>query len=534
MQRFLLLLCLIASPLLLLAQKSEVGISLNGYNYYGDINPYSTPYFPETEYGASLFYRYNMHNNWAVRVQGAFGQVSDDDRRYFERQGNDPIVDFKTTFYSGSAMLEFNILGRMNGSKKRMVSPYLTAGVGALFFDPTTNTESFYKTELTPKEVNQDFSKTSFITPFGAGFKFYLSDKWTLGLEALMIPTYADYLDGASDSRDPNNNDWLSTASLGISYRFGKSDKDGDGITDKEDECPDVPGPVALKGCPDSDGDGIADKNDDCPTVAGLAKFKGCPDTDGDGIVDSKDECPTEAGLAKFNGCPDTDGDGIVNSKDECPTVAGLAKFNGCPDTDGDGIVDSKDKCPTEAGLAKFDGCPDTDGDGIVDSEDECPTEKGPVALKGCPDKDGDGVADKIDKCPTVPGPISNQGCPEIEKKDLEKIAFVIQNVQFRTNKTELQPASIPVLNEIVGLMKKYPAYSLKIEGHTDSDGSDESNLALSKGRALTCFDFLISKGIAADRMSHDGFGESKPIASNDTKEGKAENRRVNFEMYIR
>jgi OOP family OmpA-OmpF porin len=112
----------------------------------------------------------------------------------------------------------------------------------------------------------------------------------------------------------------------------------------------------------DRDGDGVVDSLDACPDVAGLAKFQGCPDTDGDGIPDKDDKCPTVAGTAKYNGCPipDTDGDGINDELDKCPTVPGVAKYNGCPipDTDGDGVNDDEDRCPTIPGVKENQGCP--------------------------------------------------------------------------------------------------------------------------------------------------------------------------------
>ena len=109
----------------------------------------------------------------------------------------------------------------------------------------------------------------------------------------------------------------------------------------------------------DADGDGIYDKDDACPEVPGLPEFNGCPDTDGDGIEDSKDTCPNEAGLAEFNGCPDTDGDGVPDNLDACPTVKGLKTLAGCPDADGDGVIDKDDKCPNVKGTVANDGCPE-------------------------------------------------------------------------------------------------------------------------------------------------------------------------------
>jgi len=113
------------------------------------------------------------------------------------------------------------------------------------------------------------------------------------------------------------------------------ADRDGDGILDNVDECPDQAGPASLNGCPDRDGDNIADKNDNCPDVAGLAKYKGCPipDTDKDGINDEEDKCPTVPGVARYQGCPvpDTDRDGVNDEEDKCPNEAGPASNFGCP-----------------------------------------------------------------------------------------------------------------------------------------------------------------------------------------------------------
>ena len=113
------------------------------------------------------------------------------------------------------------------------------------------------------------------------------------------------------------------------------SDRDGDGIVDSLDACPDQAGPASLRGCPDRDGDGIADKDDACPDVPGLAKYKGCPipDTDKDGINDEEDKCPNVPGVARYQGCPipDTDGDGVNDEEDKCPNEAGPASNFGCP-----------------------------------------------------------------------------------------------------------------------------------------------------------------------------------------------------------
>lgn len=136
---------------------------------------------------------------------------------------------------------------------------------------------------------------------------------------------------------------------------------------------------------PDRDGDAVSDRKDECPDITGLWTFRGCPDTDGDGIEDRSDDCPNEAGPKETRGCPDSDGDGIFDKNDACPQAAGTLKLNGCPDRDNDGIPDTEDKCPEEPGLPENGGCPDADGDGYPDKEDTCPEEKGIKALSGCP-----------------------------------------------------------------------------------------------------------------------------------------------------
>lgn len=311
----------------------------------------------------------------------------------------------------------------------------------------------------------------------------------------------------------------------------GCPDTDNDGIQDTEDECPTEPGLEIFNGCPDTDNDSIPDKDDKCPEVAGLKQFDGCPDTDGDGIQDQEDECPEEAGLAEFNGCPDTDGDGIPDFKDACPEVAGPTELDGCPDTDEDGILDYLDECPTEAGPRENNGCPwpDTDGDGILDKDDKCPYISGPARNQGCPyeDTDGDGVIDLEDECPNTAGPVENKGCPVLEKEEEEILKTAFDNLEFLTGKSVIVEESKPSLIELAGLLKKKSEWKLQIAGHTDNVGKAQSNLVLSKKRAEAVRDFLVEQGIESDRMNVLYFGQTQPIDTNDTPEGRQRNRRV-------
>jgi outer membrane protein OmpA-like peptidoglycan-associated protein len=141
--------------------------------------------------------------------------------------------------------------------------------------------------------------------------------------------------------------------SFGIAGNIGKK---------KEVVLPPPPPPPVVEAPKDRDGDGIIDAEDKCPDVAGLASLQGCPDKDGDGITDADDKCPTVAGLVKYKGCPvpDTDKDGINDEQDKCIDVPGVARYQGCPipDTDGDGVNDEEDKCINEKGTAENKGCP--------------------------------------------------------------------------------------------------------------------------------------------------------------------------------
>jgi len=312
-----------------------------------------------------------------------------------------------------------------------------------------------------------------------------------------------------------------------------ETDKDGDGVLDKDDNCPMLPGPASNHGCPleapkDRDGDGILDEVDKCPDQPedkdGFQDEDGCPDpdNDNDGILDINDKCPNEAGPASNNGCPvkDKDGDGIPDDVDRCPNEPedkdGFQDDDGCPDldNDGDGIPDTADKCPNQP----------EDKDGFED-EDGCPD----------PDNDNDGVPDDKDECPNQPGPAENKGCPKkytmvtVTKDKIE----IKKQIKFATGSFKIVGAeSSMILSEVAQALKDNPQIKkVRIEGHTDSVGADLMNMKLSQGRADAVRSALIHLGIDPGRMEAVGFGETKPIASNSTAAGRQENRRTEFNI---
>lgn len=383
-------------------------------------------------------------------------------------------------------------------------------------------------TRLGPLTLGMTDFKTLFATGQVRGAEFFA------GLRVPILYTHPSDVDGDKVSDKVDECEVVP----GIWAFKGCPDTDGDGIKDLEDLCPQEAGLAEFKGCPDKDGDKIPDKDDLCPDLAGDAKFKGCPDRDNDSIIDPKDDCPDTPGLVAFNGCPDTDGDGIKDDEDACPDVAGPLVNQGCPDTDNDGIFDFLDGCPETYGPKENKGCPwpDTDNDGLLDKDDDCPYLAGPIKNKGCPyqDTDNDGVLDKDDDCPNTAGPASNKGCPVIEKEVEEILKTAFDNLEFETGKDIIKQASLPSLTELAEVLKKKSAWGLQISGHTDNVGDDQKNLILSKKRAEAVKAFMVSQGIDASRLSTLYFGETQPIATNDTPEGRQKNRRVEMKIIFK
>jgi len=254
----------------------------------------------------------------------------------------------------------------------------------------------------------------------------------------------------------------------------------------------------------------------------------------------------TASAIFQFGGIPpkDTDGDGVFDKKDDCPDtpMGAWVDEKGCPqDADGDGVFNGIDKCADTPRGAKVDrsGCPsDSDGDGIYDGLDECPnTPKGArVDSKGCPkDSDGDGVFDGLDKCPDTPAAsrVDKDGCVLTEKEFeiLDTGMLRLHGVQFTTGSAELLPEAHPVLDEVGGILAKWRELKVEIGGHTDSQGSESFNQDLSGKRANAVREHLLSRfpAINPENLTAVGYGESKPIASNDTAEGREDNRRVEF-----
>lgn len=287
--------------------------------------------------------------------------------------------------------------------------------------------------------------------------------------------------------------------------------------------------PQAVLAPPDRDGDGVPDADDACPDVAGPASAsagaRGCPapprDNDADGIVDAEDACPRLAGLRSsdpmIHGCPDRDHDGVPDPVDACPDVHGdrsvLPRFHGCPsDLDGDGVPDSRDACPEVPGDETDDlrtsGCPpppppppDRDGDGVEDAEDACPDERGveteDPATNGCPLVRVEGDRLRLAR------PLAFDGGQPTLSAEGERVAAAV--------------ASFLVAHPEIG--------RVRVEAHSDDRSARASRWTEEQARAVAAR--LVALGVARRRVEARGLGGTRPVASSETPEGRARNRRI-------
>ncbi len=465
--------------------KTAISISIGKNEYNGDLGN-GLFNFNQTHLFGGLTLATFISPSFDLGVEGNYGAYG------YENSLN-KFLGYK---YDGFMFLNYKFNNGYIMKQESKLSPFITAGIGLAGYVRSGNNTMINTFPL------------DLIVPVGVGLKYQISELIAVQYKFLYDFTNHDEHDLI---RKTGRNDHFAEHLLSLNFTLGAAkDEDKDGVSDKYDNCLGTPAGVKVDshGCPiDTDGDGVADYLDKCPDVPGLAKFQGCPDTDGDGVQDSEDKCPTVPGLAKFQGCPDTDGDGIQDSEDKCPTVPGLAKFQGCPDSDNDGVQDSMDKCPnTPAGVK--------------------------VDANGCPiDTDGDGVPDYLDKCPTVPGIAANKGCPEVKAETKKIFQQALTGIQFESGKDVIKKSSDKILDQVVKVMKENPTYNLEINGHTDSQGDDAKNLDLSQRRANAVKAYLVNKGVAAEKLTAKGFGETMPIADNATAAGRAKNRRVEFKV---
>jgi len=307
---------------------------------------------------------------------------------------------------------------------------------------------------------------------------------------------------------------------IGFIFEPSIGDRDGDGIKDDVDQCPDEP----------EDKDGFKDE-DGCPD----------PDNDNDGILDVDDRCPNEPedfdGDHDQDGCPegsegDRDGDGILDSKDKCPDDPedrdGFQDEDGCPDPDNDqdGIPDKMDRCPNDPedkdNFEDQDGCPepDNDHDGIPDTRDKCPG------------TDADVKAGK-DTQETFNGFEDEDGCPDKGSVIIQDNSIIIlEKIKFRTNSAEILPESNKILDAVATTLTHHPEFALvEVAGHADERAGDAYNLRLTQDRVNSVVRALISRNVDRSRLRSKGYGEFCPEDTGHNEAAWEKNRRVEFKI---
>ncbi len=376
---------------------------------------------------------------------------------------------FRADLTQGNLQLRFKINNGRMLKEDCIFQPYVFGGFGFAMFKAKDDDSSKLVVEGT------DFTKN-----IGLGFTIKVTENIGVNFNSL-------YTNLSSDKRDYQSlafNDQYLINSIGVVYNFGKpKDTDGDGVTDTNDKCAETPAGVVVDkyGCPiDSDKDGVADYLDVCPQTPGSKETKGCPDTDKDGIADSDDFCPEEVGTAASGGCPDNDGDGIADKYDRCPNTKGAKDMQGCPDADGDGVPEFEDNCPDEAGTKKNNGCPEV-----------------------------------------LPMPVVSKSLETLGKID----------AQFQSGESSLSKKYKDHLNFIAAELLADPSAKVTLSGYADSKGDKAFNVTLSQKRAESVKNYLVKKGVDKERITVLFFGEDNPKGPNNTQEGLAMNRRVEFKF---
>lgn len=403
-------------------------------------------------------------STFGIRLLGGGGFISGDNSK------KRPSF-FRTRMIYGGAGLIYTL------ALTEDIYPYLSAGALYMWFDP----EGVNGINLVNNRRGS-YDKKEFNYVGELGIRTLIADNLSININAALHASPNDYLD---DIKAGKHNDVFWVASAGLSYAFfTEKDTDEDGIFDSKDLCPETPKGVMVDefGCPlDSDKDGVADYIDKCSNTPANVKVdeNGCPlDHDKDGIPDYLDICPETP-------------NGVLVDKQGCPV-----------DEDKDGVPDYLDKCKHTPAKVEVD-------------------------KSGCPlDSDGDGVPDYLDECADTPkgSEVDSRGCIVFDEVTETVLSA---NTNFEFGKWDLLPSAYPVLDNLAEVMRLKPETVWRVEGHTDNVGSDKYNDKLSLDRAQAVVNYFSSKGIDRKRFEVAGLGKKYPVASNETEEGKSQNRRV-------
>lgn len=480
--------------------KFSLGAGLGIANYFGDLMEHNR-LFSQPGFSFSISGAYSIARRFDIRLNGGLQQVKAQDSKNSGTQYKARNLSFKSNVTDVSLSLDWFLLN----IKKHGFSPYVTAGVGAMFFNPTAVGASG-KQHL--RELGTEgqgiagypgiYRTSAVIIPLGFGVKIATGKRLSVLLDFSYRLTGTDYLDDVSSNRYPNKTALDAKNPLTSKFTWRGGEVGGE------------PYPSNLN---------LPRGNPSNRDAYYTSQIKFVYAFNKNSEVKEK----TEVLLPVINNVvADRDADGIADSIDKCPDVKGSIDNGGCPlaekiengDRDSDGIADSIDKCPDVSGSIENFGCPASDKVAVIS------------------DRDGDGIPDAQDKCPDVSGTIENNGCPfpviegaEILKSSKDSMTFY---VFFDLDRAIILPDAFKSLNSIVRIMQADKSLYVILGGHTDTLGSRASNIELSKQRAYVTRDYLLSYQISANRIITRYFGETIPLYNIQ----QWRNRRVEITLY--
>ena len=454
----------------LLAQNWEFGLGLNAVNYQGDLVKTSLFNLKETQPGGTIFARHNFAGDKLALRLGLNLGRISGDDVNYTDRTTRKF-NFKSPLTEIAATLEWAPL-----STKGKFAPYFFGGLGVALTNPTVSfNESSAAVAYAKAGIAKDktdLKKTALAIPLGVGFKIPTA-KGTLGLEFGVRMTTSDYLDGISEAANPNKKDMYFIGGINYAFRLGGGESK---VTEKVKKVSAKDKLLAEQALKEKD---AADK---------IRREREAREQE----IRDKELAEREAA------------DKILREKQ--------AAAKAIADRDA---ADKAMKAKELADKARME----------KEAADKAMREK---------DSDGDGVADYVDKCPNTKGSPSNEGCPVLSTTDTKTITEAISNITFKTSSSEFTGESLSILKKVADVLKRNPNYNVSIEGHTDNQGKDNANLALSKSRAKSCMNYLASKGISASRMTSEGYGETRPVTANDTEVNRRKNRRVEFILSVK